>query len=107
MEKNNKWDKVLDDLDIESNKFESLLPFVIRVAAKSISDDLIFVSEEEINQVKNKVLTENRDNKIKSILENSNYVEQKLETHPEYKKLIKKALEPMSPPTSTLFYMKY
>lgn len=87
--------------------FPSLLPLAMRVAAKTISSDLIFASKEEIDQVKKKVLSENRDGKIESIIEGGEFIEKKLEDDEEYKELMKKGVTPMSAPSGSLFYLDY
>ena len=87
--------------------FPSLMPIAMKVAAKTISNDLIFASEEEINEVKNKVLTENRDGKIDAIVEGKDFTEKKLEDDEEYQKLMKKGVTPLSAPKGHLFYMDF
>lgn len=91
----------------KAEDFPSLLPIAMRVAAKTISNDLIFASQEEINEVKNKVLTENRDGKIDAIVEGKDFTEKKLEDDEEYQKLMKKGVTPMSAPTGNLFYLDF
>jgi hypothetical protein len=90
-----------------SDDFPSLLPLAMRVAAKTISNDLIFASQEEIDEVKKKVQSENRDGKIEAIIEGGEFVEKKLEDDEEYKELMKKEVTPMSAPSGTLFYLDY
>jgi len=102
-QRNNKIDKVLDD----STEFPILLPTAMKVAAKTIAMDLCFASEEEINEVKSKVQSENRDGKIKSIIEGGDFVEKKLEDDPEYKELMKKGVQPLSAPSGKLFYLDF
>ena len=87
--------------------FPSLLPIAMKVAAKTISDDLIFASHEDIDKVKSKVLTENRDGKIDAIVEGKNFTEKNLEDDEDYQKLIKKGVRPISAPTGDLFYLDY
>lgn len=77
----------------------------MKVAAKTIAQDLIFASQEEIDEVKNKVLTENRDGKIEAIVDGKEFTEKKLEEDPEYQKLMKKGVTPMSAPSGKLFYL--
>jgi hypothetical protein len=79
----------------------------MKIAAKTISNDLIFASKEEIDQVKNKVLSENRDGKIESIIEDKPFVEKKLEDDEEYQKLIKKGVSPLPMPKGELFYLDF
>jgi hypothetical protein len=87
--------------------FSSLLPIAMKVASKTISNELIFASQEEIDQVKNKVQSENRDGKIESIVEGSEFTEKKLEDDEEYKKLMKKGVSPLSAPSGVLHYLDY
>ena len=96
--------------EIENSKpeeYSSLLPIAMKVATKTIGQDLIFTSPEEINEVKNKVLTENRDGKIESIVDGKEFTEKKLDDDPEYQKLMKKGVTPMSSPSSQLFYLDF
>ena len=69
--------------------------------------DLIFASKEEIDEVKNKVQSENRDGKIDAIIKGDEYVEKKLEDDEEYKNLMKKGVQPLSAPSGVLFYLDY
>lgn len=101
----NQSNQILEETKTE--EFPSLLPIAMRVAAKTISNDLIFASQEEINQVKKKVQSENRDGKIEAIIEDKEFTEKKLEDDEEYKELMKKGVKPMSAPSGTLFYLDY
>jgi hypothetical protein len=87
--------------------FPTLLPLAMKVAAKTISNDLIFASQVEIDEVKKKVQSENRDGKIEAIIEGGEFVEKKLEDDEEYKELMKKGVTPMSAPTGQLFYLDF
>ena len=89
------------------DNFPSLLPIAMKVAARTISSDLIFASQEEINEVKRKVQTENRDGKIGAIIEGNEFTEKKLEDDEEYKELMKKGVTPMSGPSNNLFYLDF
>jgi len=91
----------------QSSEFPTLLPLAMRVAARTISNDLIFASKEEIDEVKKKVQSENRDGKIDAIIEGSDFVEKKLEDDEEYKELMKKGVTPMSAPSGNLFYLDF
>jgi hypothetical protein len=77
--------------DIEDIEFPSILPMVKKLAAQTIGLDLVPVqpigmnSEEELERIKNEVKKENRDRKIDSITENSDFKEMKIEEHPEFK----------------------
>jgi hypothetical protein len=88
-------------------EFPNILPMAMKVAAKTIAMDLCFDSEEEINEVKSKVQSENRDGKIDAIIEGGEFVEKKLEDDPGYKELMKKGLQPLSAPSNQLFYLDF
>lgn len=88
-------------------EFPSLLPIVMKVAAKTIGQDLVFASKKEIDEVKNKVLTENRDGKIEAIVYGKEFTEKKLEDDIDYQKLIKKGVTPISAPSGHLFYLDF
>jgi hypothetical protein len=90
-----------------SGDFPSIFPLAMKVAARTISSDLIFASKEEIDEVKNRVQSENRDGKIEAIIEGGEFVEKKLEDDDEYKKLMKKGVTPMSAPSGRLFYLDF
>jgi hypothetical protein len=88
--------------------FSSLLPIVMRVAAKTISQDIGgFASKEEIDSVKNRITQENRDGKIESIIDDKPFTEKKLEEDQEYKDLMKRGVTPMSGPSGKLFYLDF
>lgn len=91
----------------QSSEFPSLLPIAMQVSAKTISNDLIFASKEEIDEVKKKVQSENRDGKIDAIIEGVEFTEKKLEDDEEYKELMKKGVTPMSAPSGNLFYLDF
>lgn len=91
----------------ESSEFPTLLPMAMKVAAKTIAMDLCFASEEEINEVKSRVQSENRDGKIDAVIEGGEFAEKKLEDDPEYKELMKKGVTPLSSPSGQLFYLDY
>ena len=90
-----------------SPEFPSLLPIAMKVAARTISNDLIFASKEEIDDVKSRIQSENRDGKIEAIVEGGEFTEKKLEDDEEYKELMKKGVTPMSAPSGTLFYLDF
>jgi len=96
---------VTEDTSIE---FPSLLPIAMKVAARTIGQDIGgFYTQEEMDSVKNRVRQENRDGKIESVLEDKEFKEKKLEEDEEYKKLLKKGVTPMSGPTGQLFYLDF
>ena len=93
--------------ETKAEDFQSLLPIAMKVASRTMSNDLIFASKEEIDLVKSKVQSENRDGKIESIIEGGEFTEKKLEDDEEYKELMKKGVTPMSAPSGKLFYLDY
>ena len=101
----NQSNQILEET--KSEDFPSLLPIAMKVAARTISNDLIFASKDEIDEVKKKVQSENRDSKIEAIIEGGEFTEKKLEDDEEYKELMKKGVTPMSGPSGTLFYLDY
>lgn len=102
----NQSNHILEE-NTEVSEFPSLLPIAMKVAAKKISMDLFFASQEEINEVKSKFQSENRDGKIDAIIEGGEFTEKKLEDDPQYKELMKKGVTPLSMPTGQLFYLDY
>ena len=93
--------------ETKSEEFPSLLPIAMKVAAKTIAMDLCFASKEEIDDVKSRVNSENRDGKIEAIIEGGEFTEKKLEDDEEYKELMKKGVTPMPAPSGTLFYLDF
>lgn len=93
--------------ETKSEDFPSLLPIAMKVSSRLISNDLVFASKEEIDEVKKKVQSENRDGKIEAVIEGVEFTEKKLEDDEEYKELIKKGVTPMSAPSGNLFYLDY
>ena len=88
LEKYKQFHSLNESEDIE---FPSILPQVKAAFSKTIALDLLPVqpigmnSEEELERIKNEVKEENRDRKIDSITENSEFKEMKIEEHPEFK----------------------
>lgn len=105
---NDKWEKLGLEQGMTSSNFESVIfPLVKRVNATTLGYG---PSKEELENVSNRVKSENRDRKIKSLLNGSKYTEKKLEDDPEYKELSKKGLidvKPMSAPNVGLLYIDY
>lgn len=93
--------------ETKTKEVPTLLPIAMKVAAKTISNDLIFASDEEIKSVNDRVIQENRDGKLGSILEDKVFVEKRLEDDDEYKKLKSKGVAPLGLPTGQLFYIDY
>ena len=91
-----------------TSDFPSLLPIAMRVAARTIGQDIGgFASKEEIDSVKNRITQENRDGKIESIINDKPFSEKKLEEDDEYKELMRKGVTPMSAPSGSLFYLDF
>lgn len=90
------------------SEFPSLLPIAMRVAARTIGQDIGgFASKEEIDSVKNRITQEKRDGKIESIIDDKPFTEKKLEEDQEYKDLMKRGVTPMSGPSGQLFYLDF
>ena len=92
---------------LEETKTEefSLLPIAMKVAAKTVGLDIVSVqpmsvpggmSKEERERIEAEVKQKNRDGKIDSLIEGTEYKEEKVEEHPDYKS-----------GGSPLFYMDY
>lgn len=92
---------------MEEFEHKLVFPMAMNVAAKTIA----FYSEEEMKEVKNDILTKNRDSKIESIVEGKEYIEKKLEDDSRYQELISRGVKPMSAPLSApsgqLFYLDF
>ena len=104
-----KWATTLESIEeTKSEEFPSLLPISMKVSSKLISNEIAgFASKEEIDAVKSRVQSDNRDGKIDAIIEDKEFTEKKLEDDEEYKELQKKGVSPMSAPSGTLFYLDY
>lgn len=91
-------------MSLESEEFPNLLPIAMKIAAKTIGQDLVTVqpisgpSDEILERIDRELKKENRNNKIDSIFNDKEYIEKKREDHPDYKK---------SFPTGQLFYMDF
>jgi hypothetical protein len=80
----------------------------MKVSSKLMSNEIIgFASKEEIDDVKSRIQSENRDGKIEAIIEGGEFTEKKLEDDEEYKELMKKGVTPMSAPSNTLLYLDF
>ena len=85
---------------------ENLLPIAIRVAAKTISNDLVsvnplFMKDNLLKEAEIKVSTINRERKLNSIVNDVKYEEYKIEETEEYKKYEEKR------PKVMLHYLDY
>ena len=86
-------------------KQPSLFPSAMKIASQTILQDLVSVqpmngpsgmSKEEKERIESEIKQKNRDGKIDSLIEGTEYKEEKVEEHPDYK-----------PGDSPLFYMDY
>ena len=86
-------------------KQPSLFPVDMKIASQTIAQDLVSVqpmtgpggmSKEERERIESEIKQKNRDGKINSLIEDTEYKEEKVEQHPDYK-----------PGNSPLFYMDY
>lgn len=81
-----------------------ILPMAMRIAAQTIGNDLVSVhpigiSSEKLNNIKSRILRDNRDSKIESIINNTPHIDISIYDDEEYK------LSGM--PNSQLFYLDY
>ena len=108
--RNNIWSQIIESPGATESKWfddytnsQTILPLVKRVFAKTLANNLVPVTplgnmrKEEIDKIKSEVISENRDRKIKSILEGDEFTEMKVEDHPDF----------IKPISSNLFYMDY
>ena len=86
-------------------KQPSLFPVAMKIVSQTIGQDLVSVqpmtgpggmSKEERERIEAEIKQKNRDGKIDSLIEDTEYKEEKVEQHPDYK-----------PGNSPLFYMDY
>jgi hypothetical protein len=87
-----------------TSDFPSFLPIAMRVAARTIGQDIVTVqpmdisnSREEFERMKNEVKAENRERKIDSLIEDKEFQEMSVEEHPDYK----------ASPRAELLYLDY
>jgi hypothetical protein len=124
-----KWDSILGNMGISEDKkdcmsqyaelqsnneitpvsqhnFGSLLPIAMKVASKTIAQDLVPVqpmgggnSGKEMEKIRSDIKIENRDRKIDSLVEGKDFEEMKNEDHPDY-------IKPKGP-LGLLFYLDF
>ena len=91
-QRNNKIEQILESNT--DNEFPSLLPIAMKISAKTIGMDIVSVqpmsgpggmSKEERERIEAEIKQKNRDGKIDSLIEGTEYKEEKLEEHPDYK----------------------
>ena len=91
--------------ETNSIEFPPILPMAMKVAATTIGGGM---SKEERERIEAEVKSENRDGKIESLIEGTEYVEKKLEEHPDYRPDVDLVpVQPMSAPIGHLFYIDY
>lgn len=99
-----KWESIIDNKTESKSDFSStIFPSIRKIAAQTIGFDLVEVkplsspmggnSSEEIKEIRKDIKAENRNRKIESITNDSEYEEMGIEDHPKYK--------------SGLFYLDY
>jgi hypothetical protein len=80
--------------ETKSEDFPSLLPMAMKISAQTIGMDLVSVqpmagpggmSQEERERIEAEIKQKNRDGKIDSLIEGTEYKEEKVENHPDYK----------------------
>lgn len=107
-----KIDKYIESLkenkDTSSLFNDTYFPLSIRSVSSTLSQNLISVkpldgsiSEEDKNKITSRLIQENRDGKIESVLENKDFTEKKIEDDEEFKKLNK------GYPSPELFYLDF
>ncbi len=100
----NQSNHILEENTIATQQFPSLLPIARKIAAQTIGG----MSKEERERIESEVKSENRDGKIDSLIEGTEYVEKKVEEHPDYKSgtdLV--PVQPLSGPVGQLFYLDF
>jgi hypothetical protein len=80
--------------NIMNEEFPGLFPLAMKIAAQTIGQDLVSVqpmagpggmSQEERERIEAEIKQKNRDSKIDSLIEGTEYKEGKVEEHPDYK----------------------
>ena len=75
-------------------KQPSLFPVAMKIVSQTIAQDLVSVqpmngpsgmSKEEKERIESEIKQKNRDGKIDSLIEDTEYKEEKVEEHPDYK----------------------
>jgi len=107
IENNTMSNTTINTFSATNSSFPSLLPIAKKIAASSIGN----CDPALLEITKNKVIAENRDRKIDSILFDDPYEELKIEDTEEYKEYLKSSyitsIKPMSGPTGELFYLDF
>jgi|LauGreDrversion4_2_1035121.scaffolds.fasta_scaffold06263_5 hypothetical protein len=93
----------MSDTVTEQAKFPSVLPMAMKIASQTVGLDLVSVlpmnnnTDEEITIIKAEVDAENRNRKIDSLIEGTEYEEMKITEHPDFE----------LGPRGDLFYLDY
>lgn len=77
---------------------------------KSIVPSILSIDEEKLEEIKSEIKSVNRDNKIKSIEDDTSYEEMKIEDHPDYDEAVSSGLpkiQPLSMPSGKIFHIDY
>jgi hypothetical protein len=91
-QRNNKIEQILESNT--DDEFPSLLPIAMKISAQTIGMDIVSVqpmsgpggmSKEERERIEAEIKQKNRDGKIDSLIEGTEYKEEKVEEHPDYK----------------------
>lgn len=101
------WESQLGINDNDSTEFQSLLPVSMKIASKTISNELIFGDKNKMDEIEKRIEEENRIGKIDSVINDIEYKEKRKEEDPEWVKESKKGVTPMSGPSGTLFYLDF
>jgi hypothetical protein len=88
----NQSNQILEETKTE--EFSSLFPMAMKIASQTIGQHLVSVqpmtgpggmSKEERERIEAEIKQKNRDGKIDSLIEGTEYKEEKVEQHPDYK----------------------
>ena len=79
---------------------QGILPTHKTINTKTISDD-------DINRIKERLKSKNREGNIKYLLNGVEFTEKKLEDDQEYKELLERGIAPMGKPSTKLYYLDY
>lgn len=77
---------------------------------KSVIPTILGIDEKKLEEIKSEVKSVNRDNKIKSIEDDTSYEEMKIEDHPDYDEAVSSGLpkiQPLSMPSGKIFHIDY
>ena len=101
------WESQLNNEITENSEFPSLLPIAMKVASKTISQDLVFGDRGKMKEIETRIEEENRVGKIDSVVDDKEYVKKRKEDDPEWIKENTKSVTPLSAPSGNLFYLDF